>query len=136
MDDKQKGATSWYYYLHTNGDFIGRNPIVVTDDYFDSPFCKKFWKVDLQDRGQCWEMVLEALALGARPERMKELARKWRLDFKDSTEMLARTIPTDLQRKGLDIFIEKILEMDIDEYWKKSEDHILTWPAKYKDDPE
>ena len=41
----------WYYYLHTNGDVIGKNPFVVEADsqYFNSPFVVKFWFVNSRE---------------------------------------------------------------------------------------
>ena len=38
-------VTPWYYYLHTNGSIIGKNPAVVNKGYFDSPFVTKVWYV-------------------------------------------------------------------------------------------
>ncbi|MFH1721201.1 MAG: hypothetical protein ABH950_01205 [Candidatus Altiarchaeota archaeon] len=70
-----------YYYLHTNGDLIHKNAIVVDADpnYFDSDFVKKVWKLDDTDRGTAWVLCIEALALGARRERILELKEKWKL---------------------------------------------------------
>ena len=116
----------WYYYLHTNGDLIGKNPVVVESDssYFDSPFVKKVWKIDLEDRHDAWKMVLEALALEAKITRVQELVNKWNLNLEDSVEILMRykdIPPTDEMKDGLEIFIEKILKMSIDDYWQKVE---------------
>lgn len=110
----------WYYYLHTNGNLIGRNPVVVDMDpeYFNSPFVQKYWRVDLTDRGTVWRMILEALAKGARINRVKELAKKWGMDLKDAIEMLKRERkPNHMMIGGLEIFIEKIFEKDPDEFW-------------------
>ena len=111
----------WYYYLHTNGDLIGKNPVVVDSDasYFDSDFVKRTWKIDTEDRESCWTLLLEALALGARIGRIKELAEKWNCDKADSIEMLKKTKPNDLMRKGMTIFVQEILDEDIGEYWKE-----------------
>lgn len=114
-----------YYYLHTNGQLIPRNPTVVDSDpdYFNSPFVKRFWFVN--DRLSSWRMVLEALALGANIERVKELAEKWKFDLEDSGEFLARynlDKLTDELRQGMSIFITKILEMDEEAYWQKIKD--------------
>jgi hypothetical protein len=115
---------SYYYYLHTNGDLIAKNPSVVDSDacYFDSPFVKKVWKINLTDRKDAWKLVLEALALGCRIDRANELAHKWNLTFEDSIEMLSH-VPTeeitDLMRTGLDKFVISILKMDIENYWTK-----------------
>ena len=111
----------WYYYLHTNGDLIGKNPYVVDSDvgYFDSDFVKKVWKIDTEDRSTCWTFIFEALALGARIERVKELTEKWKMDKADSIEMLKQAKPNDLMRKGMTIFIKEILGMDAGKYWKE-----------------
>ena len=111
----------WYYYLHTNGDLIGKNPVVVDSDasYFDSDFVKRVWKIETEDRESCWTMLLEALALGARIGRIKELAEKWNCDKADSIEMLKTVKPNDLMRKGITIFVQEILNEDIGKYWKE-----------------
>ena len=110
-----------YYYLHINGDLISKPPIVVDTDpqYFDSPFVKKVWKIDLTDRADAWQFILEALALGCNVERAKGLAMKWGLVYKDSLELLKRSKPTELMKKGLPIFIKAILNMKEEEYWAK-----------------
>ena len=75
-----------YCYLHTNGEVIMKAAVGVgcdPSDYFDSDFVKKWWKVNPFERGDCWKVVLEALALGANKDRIKELAKKWGLDFDD-----------------------------------------------------
>ena len=111
----------WYYYLHTNGDLIGKNPVVVDSDasYFDSDFVKKVWKIDTDKRETLWTMMLEALALGARIGRVKELAEKNNCDRADSIKMLVRLKPNNLMRKGMTIFIQKILNEDVGKYWKE-----------------
>jgi len=111
----------WYYYLHTNGDLIGKNPVVVDSDssYFDSDFVKKVWKIETDERPTLWTMMLEALALGVRVSRVKELAEKNKCDKADSIEMLVRIKPNKLMRKGMPIFIKEILGMDVEEYWKE-----------------
>jgi len=111
----------WYYYLHTNGDLIGKNPVVVDSDasYFDSDFVKKVWKIDTDERDTLWTLILEALALGARVSRVKELAEKNKCDKADSIEMLQRMRSNELMRKGMKIFIKEILDMDVKEYWNE-----------------
>ena len=107
---------TWYYYLHKNGDLIGKNPVVVDSDpeYFDSPFVKKVWKINLSDRADAWGLILEALALGARIDRVKELAAKWTCDLKDLIELFKHVSRlTELMKKGIDVYIEKILEIGL-----------------------
>ena len=106
-----------FYYLHKEGGLIyKRDPFAPEED---SPFVKKVWKVDSTDRGNAWKICLEALALGASIERIKELAHKWNLTFDDCLEMLKRKEPTELMRKGLPLFAKLLFELDEDAFWKK-----------------
>ena len=111
----------WYYYLHTNGDLIGKHPIVVDGDasYFDSDFVQKVWCIDTDERGDCWKLLLEALAKGADIGRIKELAEKWKMDKADSIEMLKQLKPNDLMKVGMKIFIQEILNENVGKYWKE-----------------
>lgn len=111
----------WYYYLHTNGDLIGKNPVVVDSDasYFDSQFVKKVWKIDTENRDTLWTLMLEALALGARINRIKEIAEKQGCDKADSIEMLKRMKPDGLMREGMTKFIKEILGLDVEKYWEE-----------------
>ena len=109
----------WYYYLHTNGDLIGKNPAVVDSDpaYFDSPFVKRTWLIDADSKETAWVFLLEALALGARVERARELAEHWKMDYNDSIEMLSRVDPNELMKKGMTIMIQEVFMMDVEDYW-------------------
>lgn len=111
----------WIYYLHQNGDLIGKNPIVAAGDasYFDSPFVKKVWWIDTDHRDTLWTLMLEALGLGARVYRVREIAEKQKCDKADSIEMLTWMKPNELMRKGMSIFIKEILDMDVKKYWKE-----------------
>jgi len=110
----------WIYYLHQNGDLIGKNPIVEARDasYFDSPFVKKVWWIDTVKRETLWTMMLEALTMGAKVDRVREIAEKNKCDKGDSIEMLVRLKPNDLMRKGMAIFIKEILNENVEEYWE------------------
>lgn len=116
MDKKE-----WYYYLHTNGDLIGKNPVFMNADDFKSDFVKRAWLINLYDRGDCWTMLLEALAMGVRIYRVKELALLWKCDYTDSIEFIRRIKPNELMKKGIEIFIKEILGMEVEDYWKKLE---------------
>ena len=74
-----------FYYLHTNGDLIHKPAIVVDSDpqYFDSPFVRRVWTVDPEERGSAYIMLVEAAALGANMKRVLELAKKWSMDGDD-----------------------------------------------------
>lgn len=108
---------NWWYYLHSNGDLIGKNPVVVESDpsYFDSPFVKKTWLIDTENRQDAWLLCIEALALGAQVARVKELSEKWKLTLEDLPNLIIRiSNPSQLQIDGLVLFIVKILELDYD----------------------
>lgn len=81
-----------YYYLHTNGSLLHKNAFVVESDpqYFDSPFVKKVWKIDITNRMDVWILVIEAGALGANKERIQELANLWKLTNADAPEFAKR----------------------------------------------
>jgi hypothetical protein len=66
--------------LHTNGELIFKRFRPEND----SPFVRRVWALDLEDRGTAWLLVIEALALGARRERIDELAAKWGLTDDDA----------------------------------------------------
>jgi hypothetical protein len=103
-----------WYYLHTNGDLLHKR--LEPDD--DSNFVRRVWPLDTSDRGHAWILLIEAMALGARTERIRELATKWRCDAKDLPQFIRRhTNPTPEQQKGLRLFIEHILNLDPETYF-------------------
>ena len=109
----------WYYYLHTNGDLISKNPLVVVHDkhYFDSTFVSKVWLLDLTNRANAWKLVIEALALGANVGRVRELAIKWALTADDmriylTTPEHKASEPLLAYKKGLEIFKREVLSIE------------------------
>lgn len=114
-----------YYYLHESGELIYKPPVVacsINDPYWDSPFVKKVWQINLAERKTAWILLLEALAMGCQIARAKELARNWGMNFDDSILMLAN-IPkeevTPEMKAGIKIFIKEVLQMGEAEYWQK-----------------
>ena len=97
----------WAYYLHTNGDIIGKNPITYYD--IEGDFVVKKWLIDTTDRTDAWKLVSEALVLGASIDRVKELSTKWGLDYEDSLEFITRVEPTEILKEGFDKFVRLIL---------------------------
>lgn len=81
-----------YYYLHTNGDLIHKPASAVDSDpnYFDSDFVRRFWKVDLRDRGTAYLVVLEAAAMGAGKERIDDLIDHWGMTDEDCFTFVER----------------------------------------------
>lgn len=73
-----------WYYLHVNGDLIYKHGSEAIADIRDSDFALCSWPFDPSDRKQAWETLVEALALGANPSRIDELADKWKCDDTDA----------------------------------------------------
>ena len=112
-----------FYYLHSEGNLIFK-PTIVADDpgYFNSPFVKKVWRLDTNDRLCAWTIILEALSMGCSIDRAKELSNLWKLTLDDSIEMLKRAERdkvTSAMKEGLEIFIREILGMEIEAFWVK-----------------
>ncbi|MDP3766687.1 MAG: hypothetical protein Q8S13_01610 [Dehalococcoidia bacterium] len=79
-----------WYYLHENGDLIFKRTEPEQDA---GGFVRKVWPVRPQDRGSAWIVLIEGLALGAKKERVAELAAKWGCDDADA--------PVFAERAGL-----------------------------------
>lgn len=80
-----------YFYLHTNGSLIYRRELEDTAaDLRESDFVRVFWGFYPDDRLGAWTILVEALALGANPERVAELAGKWGCDDRDAAVYAAR----------------------------------------------
>ena len=106
-----------FYYLHTNGEVIFKR----TEPEVDSPFVKKVWALTLTNRMDAWTIALEGLFWGAKKERIEELAKKWKLTFEDSIEMLMRRGKLrEEEISGLRLFIKEVLKMSEEEYWLKA----------------
>lgn len=74
-----------FYYLHTNGSLIHKNDTDgIETDFRESDFIRHFWPMDVTDRETAWNILVEALSLGADPIRIKELAEKWYCDNEDA----------------------------------------------------
>ena len=85
---------SWYY-LHENGSLIHKR--LEPED--DSPFVIRIWKIDSTDRMTAWLVATEALALGAKKERIFDLKRKWQLTDEDG-KIFAHRIGINLSKDG------------------------------------
>ena len=93
-------AIAGWYYLHENGDLIFKvDHDGVAADIRESTFARGLWPVDPSDREGAWTILVEALASGARRERVLELAKKWACNDTDAHEYAARVGAT-LQRDG------------------------------------
>lgn len=72
-----------WYYLHENKELIYKNDPEAIMDIRDSDLCHTAWAWDGQ-RPTAWGILVEALALGARKERITEMAAKWNCTDEDA----------------------------------------------------
>jgi hypothetical protein len=78
-------AIEGWYYLHTNGELIYKRDLDgAVADLRESDFVRHFWPCDPTDREGAWNILVEALALGASPSRVNELAIKWQCNDEDA----------------------------------------------------
>lgn len=92
------GRIGWYY-LHVNGSLIYKRELGDTAaDIRESDFARAMWPLDPTDREGAWRIVVEALALGADPARVAELAALWQCDDKDA--------PIYAERVGCNLFMD------------------------------
>lgn len=94
------GLEGWYY-LHTESkDLIYKRELGDTAaDLRETPFAKMMWPFDPTDRAGAWRIVVEALACGAKKDRVMDLAKKWGCDDSDA-EIYAEHIGARLQIDG------------------------------------
>lgn len=90
--------TVGYYYLHQNSELIYK-PHGDPADFRESNLVRHFWRLDTNDRETAWQIVVEALALGADAARVAELAAKWHCDDADAPKY-AEVVGFDLYMDG------------------------------------
>ncbi len=80
-----------WYYLHVNGSLIYKREWDggTAADIRESDFAVMLWPFDHTDWAGAWRIVVEGLALGANPERVRELAEKWGCNDADAQEYAA-----------------------------------------------
>ena len=69
----------WWYYLHTNGSLIAKR----FEPESDSPFVRKVWKLNINERESAYVLLVEAACLGVPMSRILELAKHWGADGAD-----------------------------------------------------
>lgn len=81
-----------YYYLHQNADLIWKRYLDggQVADFRESPFVIQFWPFDPEDRETVWRILVEALALGAKEQRIEVLADHWACDDIDAQRYAER----------------------------------------------
>lgn len=94
-------SVTGYYYLHENGTLIHK--VYLDDgqvaDFRESNLVRMYWVIDPNDRMTAWNLLVEATALGAEPEGVDRLARKWGCNDADA-EVYAGFIGCLLSRDG------------------------------------
>lgn len=88
-----------WYYLHENGDLIYKPSPDAIVDIRDSNFAVCSWPLDASDRKTGWEILVEALALGANDQRISEIAEKWQCNDVDA-DKFADVIGVKLKKDG------------------------------------
>lgn len=78
------------YYLHVNRDLIYKPGSEAAMDIRDSDFAVGLWLIDPRERMTAWDLLVEALAAGANPDRVKKLAAKWECDDTDASAYARR----------------------------------------------
>lgn len=78
-----------WYYLHTNGELLFKSAAAGRPEVESGGFVRKVWPIDTSRRETAWLLCIEALALGARRERIDELAAKWGLTDEDAQRFIA-----------------------------------------------
>ena len=83
-------ATHGWYYLHDNGELIYKPSPDAIVDIRESDLCRAAWPVDPSDRESAWDVLVESLSLGAKKERVLDLAETWKCDDSDAVHYAAR----------------------------------------------
>jgi len=80
------------YYLHENGDLIHKGEIdgSIAADIRESPFARGLWFLDIDNREDAWNILVEALAGGAKAGRIQELAELWGCNDSDALNYAQR----------------------------------------------
>lgn len=79
-----------WYYLHVNGELIYKPSPDAAEDIRESDLARHMWAVDVHNRASAWDILVEAWALGAKMDRIMELAAKWGCHDADADNYAAR----------------------------------------------
>ncbi|WP_350326552.1 hypothetical protein [Pectobacterium aroidearum] len=92
-------SNNGWYYLHENGELIYKPSPDAIVDIRDSDFAVCSWPIDTSNRASAWELLVEALALGANEDRVSELAGKWKCSD-DDADVFAKHIGIEIKADG------------------------------------
>ena len=73
-----------WFYLHTNGQLIWKNNPDAIEDIRESDLCTSAWAFTGGDRKEAWNILVEALSIGAEKTRIEKLAKDWGIDDSDA----------------------------------------------------
>lgn len=88
-----------WYYLHENNELIYKASPDAIIDIRDSDFSRCAWPIDPSDRKGAWELLVESLALGAKPDRVAQLAATWHCTDEDA-DKYAEVIGVVIKQDG------------------------------------
>lgn len=77
----------WWCYLHINGNILAKRI-----EPADSPFIKRKWIMNSNDRRDGWRVVLEAAYLGARSSQLQKVMKSWNITREDLMNYIKREI--------------------------------------------
>jgi hypothetical protein len=90
--DKTTGNTPsenyHYIYLHENGELIGKSKHANPMDFEESDFVKKWWKMDLEWRGDAYNFLIGAKLKGGNPDTIAKWINDWKITNEDTVNYL------------------------------------------------
>lgn len=102
-----------WYYLHENKELIYKSNPDAIEDIRDSDLCHASWAWD-GERSTAWKILVEALSLGAKKERIFELAGKWKCNDEDA-QNYANYLGVQLDIDGSAMTAKRIDFIDLQE---------------------
>lgn len=95
----------------------------INDPYFfQDPAIEAHWEVDMdddEDKVQRCKMLLEAARLDASIIDLKSFSQSWDISSDDLVTMMMYVKPTDDLRRGLDRFLDEVMDMPKEKFFGK-----------------
>lgn len=77
-----------YIYLHESGELIGKSKHANPLDFEESTFVKKWWKMDLEWRGDIYNFLISAKLKGGNPKTLEKWMSDWKVTNDDTKTYL------------------------------------------------
>lgn len=78
----------YYYYLTTINDLLSESKygvdLVGEKEFFGTDQVKKYWYVNMNDRTEGWNFLIEASAMGAKKKYTDHLVKHWEMTNEDA----------------------------------------------------